>query len=272
MYIMKKGGIILLLIFILIGIINFLNKSDLLPINESKNRYQSTQQHTPQIIYNYSPKINNGVLIQHKFHNLSYNEGTEQAEWVAYKLNTRFISGYTKRTNRYPPDKDVPTKSAHSNDYKYSGYDRGHLLPAADRKLSKQAMKETFLMSNISPQHPKLNREAWRILEEKVRKATYKHDSLFIVTGPIFTSNKKTIGKNNVTIPSAFYKIILDYTHTSNLCATGFILPNKAVKQPKKQHIATIDSIENITSINFFSQIPDSIQKQFESQNCLELL
>ncbi|MDB4835300.1 DNA/RNA non-specific endonuclease [Cyclobacteriaceae bacterium] len=219
--------------------------------------------------YNYTPKVGNGVVVTHQYYTLSYVEEHEQAEWVAYKLNTTFTGGGAKRNRSFYYDPSVTTRSASASDYKYSGYDRGHLLPAADRKLSKEAMRETFLMSNISPQHPDLNRRAWRELEEQIRDNLQYYDSLYIVTGPVFSGNEQKIGKNEVTVPSHFYKIIVYYT--DKMCTTAYLMPNEPVQHVLPEHLVTIDSLESLTGIDFFYQLPYNMQDDFEAKTCLTL-
>ena len=96
---------------------------------------------------------------------MSYLETHEQAEWVYYRLNSNLVSGNVKRSNNFREDKSIRTGSANLSDYKYSGYDRGHLAPAGDMKSSNTGMSESFFMSNISPQTPSFNRGGWKKLE-----------------------------------------------------------------------------------------------------------
>ena len=226
----------------------------------------------PHVLYNYLPKVNVGTVVHHQYYSLSYNEDYEQAEWVAYSLNSTFRKGNTKRASSFYKDLKVESGSAHKDDYKYSGYDRGHLLPAGDRKMSKSAMRETFYMSNISPQDPGLNRKGWKYLEERIRDKSDIYDSLYIVTGPIISEKHEEIGDNRVAVPVSFYKIILNYTNTSELCATAFIFPNHEVSRLSLDYIVTVDSLEQATGIDFFHHLPINIQDSFESSDCLQLL
>ena len=120
-----------------------------------------------------------GELVKHKYYTLSYNEDCEQANWVAYKLTSDMVLGHAVRKNNFKEDPDVETGSAKLIDYKGSGYDRGHLCPAAAMKISNQAMSESFYMSNMSPQVPGFNRGKWKSLEAKT---TY-FNALFEVSG-----------------------------------------------------------------------------------------
>jgi endonuclease G len=169
--------------------------------------------------------IDDGERINHTYYSLSYNEDTEQANWVYYKLTEDMLSGDAERNNNFRYDPLVTTKSASTKDYTKSGYDRGHLCPAGDRKFNKDAMYESFYMSNVSPQLPGFNRGIWKSLESQVRNWTRDKDSLYVVTGPIFNETDQRIGKNKVRIPSAFYKVL--YAEGKNQML-AFILPNQA--------------------------------------------
>ncbi len=112
---------------------------------------------------------NNSEIIQHTGYVLKYNEYFEQAEWVAYQLTIEEVNGDFERSNNFRKDLHISTGSATLKDYKNSGYDRGHLIPAADMKWSPDAMGASFFMSNMSPQNPSFNRGIWKKLEGQVR-------------------------------------------------------------------------------------------------------
>ena len=110
-------------------------------------------------IQDLSPKpISGEQIINHFGYSLSYNEDHEQANWVFFELTDYEVSGIEKRKNQFRSDPKVKTKSASLSDYRGSGYDRGHLAPAADMKWSVTTMSESFYMSNMSPQRPSFNR------------------------------------------------------------------------------------------------------------------
>ena len=144
------------------------------------------------------------------FH-LSYNEEFEQANWTAYILTREMVeNGQFERKDNFRADTNVATFSASLADYRKSGFDRGHLVPAADMKWSEQAMSESFLMSNMSPQLPGFNRSLWRKLETQVRKWAIENDSLYIITGPVLAGIDQFIGKNQVGVPHSYFKLIVD--------------------------------------------------------------
>ena len=159
------------------------------------------------------PTSTTGQIVHHNGYSLSYNEPHEQAEWVAYELKKEHLSNTNFKRPYFEIDNAVKTKAAHWQNYKQSGYDRGHLCPAADRKYSKEAYDETFLTSNISPQRHNFNSGIWNTLEQKVRYWARKYDGIFVVTGGVLKNNLQTIGEENVTVPNYFYKVLLDYNN-----------------------------------------------------------
>ena len=206
----------------------------------------------------------NEQIINHSYFTLSYSENHEQAKWVAYGLDLSKINGTVKRTNRFRMDPKVSTGSAELYDYKKSGYNRGHLAPAGDMKFSATAMVESFYMSNISPQVPGFNRGIWKKLESTVRKWAGEYKKIYIVTGPVLTQSYPTIGKNEVSVPEFFYKVVLDFSPLE-LKGIGFILPNKKSKRPLQSYSMSIDEVEVITGIDFFHSLDDALEDSLES-------
>ncbi len=207
----------------------------------------------------------NDETIRHAAYTLGYCEAHEQARWVAYELTSAEVAGNVKRKDSFRPDPSVSTGSATLSDYRSSGYDRGHLAPAADMKLNSTYMSESFFMSNMSPQTPSFNRGIWKNLEESVRKMAVLSGSVYVVTGPIFSKPRGQIGVSQVTIPSSYYKVILDFRE-SDLKAIGFILPNAASSMPLSSFALSVDDVESKTGLDFFSKLPDDIENQLESQ------
>ena len=210
----------------------------------------------------YLPK-SSGELVKHKYYTLSYNEIHEQANWVHYKLYPAFLRGSTPRTDSFKTDPLVSTKSAQLSDYKSSGFDRGHLAPAADMKYNSLSMFESFYMSNMSPQNPSFNRGIWKRLESLVRDWG-KQFEIYISTAGVLGSDKLgTIGYNNVTIPSKFYKVL--YAPEKNIMI-GFLLSNTKLSGELSSYTVPVDLIESLTGIDFFSQLPDNIENELESK------
>lgn len=216
--------------------------------------------------FNYLPTSTTGAIIKHEGYNLSYSEKHEQAEWVAYSLNKKDIV-YTNRKRPYfIEDPKVKTKSAHWKNYKKSGYDRGHLCPAGDRRLSKNSYDETFYTSNVTPQRHDFNAGIWNKLEQKTRYWAKKYNHLYVITGGVLENNLKTIGSENVSIPNQFYKILLDYTQPE-IKAIAFLMPHKESKKPLYKFVVSIDEIEKLTGIDFFKNLPDDLENKLESNS-----
>ena len=131
-------------------------------------------------------------------------------------------------------------------------------------KINKFSMNESFLMSNISPQLPAFNQIIWKKLEELIRAWAEEIGLLYIATGPILNDELNCIGKNHVSVPNYFYKVILDYTEPE-IKAIGFIMPNKKTNKKIKQFAVSIDKVEEWTGIDFFYSLPDSIENKIES-------
>lgn len=204
-----------------------------------------------------------GELIKHKYYTLSYNELHEQANWAHYKLNPNLLKGTNPRIDSFKIDTLVSTKSSELEDYKGSGYDRGHLVPAGDMKYSDESMRESFYMSNISPQNPDFNRGIWRKLEQLVR-VWGREGEIFITTGGVLLNgNLGSIGSNKVSIPSKYYKIVYS-SHKNSMI--GFLIPNKKSTSELESYVVKVDSIEKITGINFYEEIPDHIENILESE------
>lgn len=174
------------------------------------------------------------------------------SHWIAYKLTASDLVSNTERSDRFATDKAVAARGfavASPNDYAKSGYDRGHLLPSADRVSSAQANRSTFLMSNMAPQLPAVNRGTWKTLEEQVRRWAVSFDTLYIVCGSIVKSGHGTIG-NSVAIPQYFFKAIL-LRKGDKLRSNCYIMPNvETISKSISDYLVTIDSLEKAAGID----------------------
>ena len=207
-------------------------------------------------------------IVYHNHYTLNYSEEHEQASWIAYSLSARQVDGSINRTNDFRSDPLVKTGSASLNDYKGSGYDRGHLVPAADMKRSYQAMSESFYLSNMSPQSPSFNRGIWKKLEKQIRDWALSYEKIYIVTGGILDNSLSSIGPNDVSVPKYFYKVILDY-EAPEFKGIGFILPNKKSNHDLNHYAVSIDEVERVTNIDFFASLPDDVEDEVESKTSI---
>lgn len=221
----------------------------------------------------YLPASSTGVVIRHRYYTLSYSEEHEQAEWVAYKLTREELEQpWTGRVDNFRPDPKVKSGSATPDDYRSSGYDRGHLAPAADRAFSEQAMDETFYMSNISPQAPNFNKGVWRELEELTRSWAKRNGYLYVVAGPILSLRPKgVVGDNEVSVPAAYFKVLLD-PEEPQVKGIGFIIPNEVSFEPLHKFAVPIDKVEEITGIELFAGLlPQGQEEEVESKMNIDL-
>lgn len=211
-------------------------------------------------------------LIQHTGFTVSYDTNTNTPKWVAWELTKEKTYGVIKRTDEFLPDPAVDIRNrVTTEDYKGSGYDRGHICPAADMKWSVDAMRDCFYMTNICPQNHNLNRKAWEVLEEQCRQWAREYGKIYITSGPIYeVGNHKVIGKNNnIIVPEAFYKVVMVPIKGKEK-AIGFYYRNEAGKQTIRKCALTVDMIEKITGINFFYNVDERIQDRIEAECDIE--
>ena len=223
-------------------------------------------------------------LREFKYYSLCYRETYEQAEWSAECIKSSMLQKNATRANDFRPDDKISTGSSTLADYKSSGYDRGHLVPAADMSFDADAMSETFYMSNMSPQAPQFNRGIWVNLETQVRVWAQKFGKIYVVSGPVLNKSAQefpSIGKNQVSVPEFYYKVVLAPIYkdeedkntpedSESVMAIGFIIPNQKCEKEFWDYAVSIDEVENITNIDFFPQLEDSLENQVESAFQLE--
>ncbi len=215
---------------------------------------------------NYLPSSKTGVVIQHNYYILSYDEKHEQPEWVAYHLEQKHTK-YNKFDRPYfGQDPKVLTKSASWKNYKNSGYDKGHLCPAADRKFKKEAFEETFLTSNICPQKHSFNAGIWGSLEKRIRKSLKVDKDLYIVTGPVLNKVNKHIGSDKVSVPEAFFKIVLRYNEHTAPKMVAFLIPHNTSSKDLSKFIVSVDELETVLGFDFFADLPDDIEQRLEDK------
>ena len=204
-------------------------------------------------------------VVSHEGYVLAYDECHEQARWVAYMLTRERVNGQVPRGKDFEIDTMVETGCATLEDYRGSGYDRGHLAPAADMKWGKQVMRESFLMSNMSPQRRSFNDGIWKVMEEQVRAWALEYDTLYVVTGPVLEYDLETIGYNGVSVPEYFYKVVLDPKRNKGI---GLLTEHRNSKRPPKDFAVTIDKVEEVTGLDFFPGLEG--EADVESDNCFE--
>ncbi|MFM1875640.1 MAG: hypothetical protein RL266_1377 [Bacteroidota bacterium] len=222
-------------------------------------------------------------IVKHSAMTLGYAEAHEQAAWVQHVVIPEVEFANVSRTNDFRTDSLVSTGSAVETDYFLKkvladgqlefdgfGYDRGHLAPSADFRWSQKALSESYFYSNMSPQKAEFNRERWAELESWVR--TYAIDfqePVFVVTGPVLKDGLATIGENKVSVPAQYYKIVLDLTGDEHK-AIAFLMPNDHCAYPVSGYVTSVDEIEILTGLDFFSTLDDAEESKLEAMNSID--
>lgn len=182
-----------------------------------------------------------------------YLEHDNQAKipvWVSYTLEPAHTIGCVKRTNKFAPDFSLNKgERAELNDYRNSGYDKGHIANDADMTWSSVTEKESLILSNMTPQLHSLNAGPWKDLETEVRDWSYnRRHTLLIYAGPIYNSSDKTIGDNKVVVPYSFYKIVVD---TATKETMAFVFPHSSVDNDLTKYLVSVGEVERLTGVSF---------------------
>lgn len=214
-------------------------------------------------------KLKNEQIIRHTGFTLSYNAEWLCPNWVAWELTSSETEGVEERAKHFKPDPNVYGTKVVTKDYSNSGYDRGHMAPAADMKWSEQAMRESFYMTNICPQIHNLNAGDWKELEELCRTWANHFGQIYICCGPIVSNNPKRIGENGVAVPDAFFKVILAFKNKQPQ-SIAFLMANKPGNKPLQTYAMSIEDMETVTGLDFFTQLPDSLEQITETDLTLK--
>lgn len=209
--------------------------------------------------------------VKHAFYEIGFNTKYHLPAWTFYSLTKEHLElANLERAGSFVKDPLLTAAQAKNNDYAASGYDKGHLVPCEDMSFSEQAMHETFYYSNCAPQTTELNRGEWKVLEELSRQWGKEYGEVVVISGPVFSKEMKTIGDTKIPVPNSFYKIIVRH-ESQTYKAIGFILPNSEKKlKALPNYICDVDSIEKITALDFFTDLPDNLETQFESTANIE--
>ena len=263
----KKNSILGWIVAIGVGIASLITGKDWMEwdttqeiIRESNKQADTSRMEIPLM------NKEQGQIIQRTGYTLSYHAKHRTPQWVAWELTKEETRGNEERTNEFQPDPDVMGAKVVTYDYSHSGYDRGHMAPAGDMKWSKKAMQESFYMSNICPQDHNLNTEDWNDLENKSREWARRYGKVYIVCGPIYNGTRNEyIGDHRVKVPDAFFKVIL-INHDRKQAALGFYFENKAGERPLSEYLVSVDKLEDMTGLDFFSALPDEIENRLEKE------
>ncbi|KAG9510618.1 Endonuclease G, mitochondrial, partial [Fragariocoptes setiger] len=207
---------------------------------------------------------------------LSYDRRLRAAAWTFEHLTPAKLapnSEVDRSKCDFQEDKTIHDFfRASSHDYRNSGYDRGHLAAAGNHKLRQSDVEQTFVLTNISPQKPKFNREAWNKLEKYVRYRANRAKDLYVVTGPLYLPTKESdgrmyvkyevIGSNHVSVPTHFFKVFAYEMNEGSINLEAFLMPNDNSLNDKvnladfRVPIDKIDSIERAAGVIFFDRLP----------------
>ena len=208
-------------------------------------------------------------IIFRKAYILSYNMDTRIPNWVAWRLTADHTDGPIRRMTNFYEEECVASPRATLEDYRGSGWSRGHMCPAGDNKWNETAMYESFSLVNVCPQNANLNSGVWNSIEIDCRRWARRYGYVYIVCGPVLLNKEReTIGANKVVVPEAFFKVILRMNPQP--AAIGFVIRNNGGKKKKDQFVNTVDDVERITGIDFFPTLPDDIENQVESYSNIE--
>lgn len=252
-------------------------------LKDDSGQHVSTETKSPNVYLIIRDRLNlfwgiksdTGKLMDKKYFVINHNDSWKIPYWVAYYLSASNLKGKTRRTRDFRPDPELPIGSrSELEDYRHSGYDRGHNAPPAAFQRNTDAMSATFLLSNISPLTPSLNRNIWRILEEQIRDMVMKEGEAWIITGNLFltldsqfVSPHEFIGPGKVAVPTHLFKVILSKNMKEIYSMYAFLLPNWQDHIPGKpaDYRITVDRLEEITGYDFFPELSDDIENRLES-------
>lgn len=217
----------------------------------------------------------NNYLILRPQYALSYNRDNRTPNWAAWQLNKSWL-GNVERQDDFRVDDSLPSDwyRVKPSDYTGSGYDRGHMVPSADRTATVKDNSSTFLMTNIVPQTPENNRGAWRELEEYCRYLVKQGKELYIIAG--IDGNSRKIGRNKqVTAPRSTWKVIVVLDQpgvgirgiSKNTRVIAVNVTNRQnTSDDWKRYLVSVDELETETGYNFLTKVPESIQQVIESR------
>lgn len=215
-------------------------------------------------------------LIVHRSHILSYNNSRGTLNWVAWRTKRADLGASRERPD-FETDNSLPPnfKRARYYDYSGSGYQRGHMLPSADRFADAELNSETFLMTNIVPQKGDLNEFPWQKLESHARKLVQRGGETYTIAGVYGDKGKL---KDKVTVPTNCWKVIVVFARGQSVNAISTKTQIIAVDMPNddgiddepwQKYLTTIDGIETSTGLDLFDLLPDDVENAIESQRAI---
>lgn len=200
------------------------------------------------------PAGEDDLFVCHTGYALLYDPALKVSRYSAERLTRSDASGEVPRTDAFAPDPDLPPGTrAELVDYRGSGFDRGHLSPAADFSDDAREMEESFYLSNMVPQNGPMNEGIWAGLESATRACGREVGEVYVLTGPVYQGRWRTVGPDKVAVPTSLYKVVLD-PHSGD--SRAFVMPNRALQRTSDftPYAVPIAQVEQLTGLTFFPQ------------------
>lgn len=197
---------------------------------------------------------------------IGYSKERKAPDWTSIILTGENAKNYIDRSSmQFEEDASIMLESrATLQDFRGSGYDRGHMVASADADWSKESHADSFLLSNISAQHPDLNQQGWVKIEKASRALAMKYNTVNIITGAAYLDETKTIGLNHVAVPSHYFKVVYAPEHQKTW---AWIVPNQPVPSNKAyKYRVTVDEVEEFTGLDLFNQLSSELQSKIEGR------
>lgn len=205
------------------------------------------------------------TIIHHKAYSFSYNSSYALPSWVTYKITKSQVNKEVKVKQKYKEDPLVAIRAANLKDYKGGGYLMGQLVSYLDVMQDEDAVKETFYMTNIVPMKLAFYHHIWLKTDDLIRLWVANKEGFYIFTGPVIKADApfSTMGKNKISIPKRYYKIVFD---AKNNKAVGFVFRNGSSSGTLKSYSTSVDEIEELTGIDFLPKLDENVSKEIESK------
>jgi endonuclease G len=205
-----------------------------------------------------------GQIIHRDGYSIQYNSSCKLPYWVSYHVKASDLIKNVSRTNNFRPDPEIKGAQALLDDYKNSGYDRGHMARAGIFTRNKKVMSESFILSNIVPQDRYMNQNgAWRRVEDFEYDSIKTFGKVAIISGPVLDPNMQTIGPNQVCVPNYVFKVL--YKEKPSPSAVAFIIPNFRTSEKFTAYAVSVDDLEKETGLDFLPELEDSIERRVEA-------
>jgi endonuclease G len=220
-----------------------------------------------------------GRPLPDRFYYACYADSWRIPHWVIYYATRQRLGGRLNRSDDFRPNPALPAGlRVRPDDYRRAGFDRGHLAPAADFAFDRDALSATFLMSNMSPQYPAMNRGMWRQVEDQARTMVRSQGQGWVITGNTWMATDSSAveptewlrrdGHKWIAVPSHLFKAVLVRDSAGRLGMYGYLVPNQAaqIAGTVADHLVTVRRLEQITGWDFFPLLPDPLEDSLETR------